>query len=804
MSEQKIQQLLALAVKSVKTGDKTKGRQAFLAAIKLDPENETAWMGLVSVAKDNRERLTALKQVLIRNPDNARALAILQKLGIPPERLIGEAPVREPDPEPEPDSYDYEDDDFDARFESFESASFSDDQPTSVESAFTTETMTRPPDPEPEAIAQSSLPQSVFELPPPMLGTEVGVPVANPQKLGQVTQDVEELVNNYLASEHKFDNINWVRKTKRRAGEADIWKWRAQVLGVIVGILLVFVVMPALIFVSTPEGQKVVFAPTSTLTPTFTFTPTNTPGITPTPSSIPNATFTPTPTFQLQGVKATLDLTNTPVPTDVYNPASIVVGSKILEAWDLIRNEAYVEAFEILEEEKLAYDAGYPYPYYLQAQIDLLANEDPVAARGKLEDGEAQLVNVPSDVAENFYPMYNLGHGEVLFYEARQAEAEGRTSDANRLYDEAEERFLIAIDLDGSEIIEAYIQLARLYVAQEEYEQAIATLNIPIEGEFSSEYFTDSYLRIERGHVYFIQGIYDRALQAANEVLFYDPRSEEAYILQAESALALGLPGLANNYLDTYQLIYEDSLLAYKLEGDAYRMEGKPDQALLAYNIALQDNEDKPEYRIVLEARSDLYFEQRRFDLAEESYTLYLEDRDEDSIRLKRMLSAYQTQDYDAVLSDIRRLEDSNVVSNGDLALLRGQVLVDTAENSSDYNNAFQALSQAVLTLGVSDESRATADEYLARTNLELGNFEQALLDINRSLAPPFGSETGTRRFLKGQILQALEEYESAREEYEYIIAWSTIFPYDFIDEAQERYDEVLDLIANPPEEDDA
>lgn len=803
MSEQKIQQLLALAVKSVKAGDKVRGRQAFLATIKLDPENEVAWMGLVSVAKDNRERLTALKQVLTRNPDNARALAILQKLGIPPERLIGEASVREPEPEPEPD--DYEDDDFDARFESFESALFTDDQSSSAESAFTTETMTRPPtpDPEPEPIAQTLPSQSVFELPPPMLGTEVGVPVANPQKLGQVAQDVEELVNDYLASEHKFENINWVRKTKRRAGEADIWKWRAQVFGVIVGILLVFVVMPALFFVSTPEGQKIVFAPTHTQTATFTFTPTNTPGITPTPSSVPNATFTPTPTFQLRGVQGDLDLNVTPAPTDVYNPASIVVGRNILEAWELIRNEAYVEAFEILEDEKLAYEAGYPYPYYLQAQIDLLANEDPVAARIKLEDGEAQLANIATDRAQNFVPMYQLGHGEVLFYEARQAAAEGRASEASGLYDEAEERFLTAIDLDGGEIVEAYVQLARLYVAREEYEQAIATLNIPIEGEFAPEYFTDVYLRVERGRVYFIQGIYDRALQEANEVLFYDPYAEEGYILQAESSLALGLPGLANNYLDGYQLVYPESLLAFKLEGDAYRLEGKADQALLAYNIALQDNEDKPDYRVVLEARSDLYFEQRRFDLAEESYTLYLEDRDEDRIRLKRMLSAYQNQDYDVVLSDIRRLEDSNVVSNGDLALLRGQVLVDTAENSSDYNDAFQALSQAALTLGVSDESRATADEYLARTNLELGNFEQALLDINRSLALPFGGETGTRRFLKGQILQSLEEYESAREEYEYIIAWSNIFPYDFIDEAQDRYDEVLDLIANPPEEDD-
>ena len=80
MAEQKIQQLLVLAVKSVKAGDKDKGRQAFLAALKLDPNNETAWMGLVSVPKDNKERLTALKKLLTLNPNHEKALAVKQKL----------------------------------------------------------------------------------------------------------------------------------------------------------------------------------------------------------------------------------------------------------------------------------------------------------------------------------------------------------------------------------------------------------------------------------------------------------------------------------------------------------------------------------------------------------------------------------------------------------------------------------------------------------------------------------------------------------------------------------------------------
>lgn len=791
MSEQKIQQLLVLAVKSIKSGDKDKGRQAFLAVLKLDPSNETGWMGLVSVAKDNRERLTALKKVLTLNPNNNRALAVLDKLGILPERLLGDTtsdePASPPPPsEPEPDLYD-------ASPSSFEPASFTD--PASEPSgspAFAEDHYTPPSESEPEAPPEPQ--RSVFELPPPMLGSEIGVPVADPQALGNIAEDVENLVNDYLASEYQFENTKWVRKTKRRAGERDIWKWRGQVFGVITSVLLLFVGLPAMIFISTPEGQKILYAPTHTQTATFTFTPSHTPGITPTSSSTPNITFTPTPAFQLRGVEGRRDLT--PVPTDAYAPGGIDPGFNTIKAWNLIRAEKYNEAFVILEDEKLT-ESGYPYPYYLQAQIDLLFNDDPEEALKKIEEGETRLEEVDVARRTGYLPMYSLGRGDILLYEASKAQDEGRTNDATRLFNDAEQQFRTAIDLDGQMTL-AYVQLARLQVEKEEYQEAINILNILIEGDIDDKFFTNILLRVERGRVYFKQGVYDRALQEANEALFFEPWSEEAYILQADAALAMNRPGDANNYLDGYQLFYPESLLAYKLEGDAYRREGKADQALLAYNIALQDNEDNPDYFIVLEARGDLYFEQRRFSLAQESYTEYLDTRKLNRVRSKRMLAAYNAGDYTVALDDAEKLENTEVVSNGDLALLHGQILVDTAQTTADYNDALQQLNHAVSTLGVSEEGRSIADEYLARTHFALEDYEQARLSINRALAT---GETGSRHYLKGQILQKQDDYEAARNEYEFIIAWGQIFPYPFLEDSQERYDEVVDLIENPPDE---
>lgn len=831
MSEQKIQQLLVLAVKSVKAGDKEKGRQAFLATLKLDPNNETAWMGLVSVAVDNRERLTALKKVLTLNPNNDRALAVLDKLGIPAERLLGgTTPDEPPSPSPEPESesfayepafdadpfddqpafsaepdlfdeqssFDNEPDLFDDAPSDFDSRLYPDEAPE--ESQFSEfETADEPPSTmaEPESVPIPDITESVFASPPPTLGTGEGVPVVNRQTLGHVKQDAQNQVNQFLASDYTFENTTWVHKTKRRAGEADIWKWRAQVFGIISLLLIVFVGLPAGLFLSTPEGQKVLFAPTHTQTATFTFTPSHTPGITPTSSAIPNATFTPTPTFQLRGVEGQLFLDMSPVPTTVYSPGGLLVGPKILEAWDLIQSEKYRDAFEILEDEKLAYESGYPYPYYLQAQIDLLANDDPEEARRKIEDGEAQLDNIASDRAINFIPMYNLAHGEVFMYEGMKALENGSTGEANSLFNQAEERFRTAIDLDGRMIM-AYVNLARIQVAQEDYQAAINTINIPIEGDLSSEFFTDILLRVERGKVYFTQGAYDRAIQEANEALFYDPWAEEAYILQAEAALALNNPGDANNMLDGYQLVYPESLLAYKLEGDAYRLEGKADQALLAYNIALQGNEDNPDYLIVLEARGDLYVEQRRFNLAQESYTEYLDIRQSDEIQAKRMLAAYNNGDYEVALDDARDLDGTRVVSSGDLALIQGQILVDTAVSLADYSDALGQLTDAVITFGVSEEERAIAEEYLARANFELQNYDQALLNIDRAL---IAGETGSRHYLKGQILEAQEDYDGARDEYEFIISWGQIFPYPFFEESQERYAEMIDLIENPPDD---
>ena len=70
------------------------------------------------------------------------------------------------------------------------------------------------------------------------------------------------------------------------------------------------------------------------------------------------------------------------------------------------------------------------------------------------------------------------------------------------------------------------------------------------------------------------------------------------------------------------------------------------------------------------------------------------------------------------------------------------------------------------------------------------------------SISPAPITNLASRHYLKALILEAEEDYVEAREEYEFLLAWSEIFPYPFIDDVQERYAKVVDLIENPPEDD--
>lgn len=85
MAQDRAKQLLQQGIASAKAGQKAEAFQTLQQAVKIDPRNETAWLWLSSVARNDQERIFCLKQLLAINPQNEMAVKGLKALGIEPE-----------------------------------------------------------------------------------------------------------------------------------------------------------------------------------------------------------------------------------------------------------------------------------------------------------------------------------------------------------------------------------------------------------------------------------------------------------------------------------------------------------------------------------------------------------------------------------------------------------------------------------------------------------------------------------------------------------------------------------------------
>ncbi len=79
-----IKDLLKQGLQAAKKGDKAAARVAFERVLDLDQDNEDAWLGLAIVADDPDEKRIFLGNVIVANPQNARAKKMLQALEAAP------------------------------------------------------------------------------------------------------------------------------------------------------------------------------------------------------------------------------------------------------------------------------------------------------------------------------------------------------------------------------------------------------------------------------------------------------------------------------------------------------------------------------------------------------------------------------------------------------------------------------------------------------------------------------------------------------------------------------------------------
>jgi tetratricopeptide (TPR) repeat protein len=861
VSQDKAQKLLQGGIKAARSGDKELARRAFSQVIKLQPENEAAWLGMATVAPNTKEKLVALRRLLQINPQNENALEALRRLGVPPERLLDtqttetasddtESPgdiaddiSEEPEPaasspfladiedeaeSDEPLSWDdigeppLPGDDDDAMSwddigepplpgdDDDEAALWSDEPAAPVSGSLKSlrqrddETEQTEPDVAPETGDTDDIeeedddeapvyktPQEAFAaLPPPPQGRN-GTPLPDEDALPQITRAAEELTQAYLdrvLSEYQM--VNWERKNRGLAGAREHFYFLAQAgTTAVLAILLVGGGLTALIL-NSPEAQRVLFAPTWTPSPTPTVTPTATPGVTNTPSPTPDPTLTPSPTLQPSVTPYPTDPNLPPEPTNLYRPVGIGADlSAQVEAGveALIRGDED-DAFQAFQDDIAASGESQTFwPYYYLVQLYLQQNQ-PEDAQDAIDEGEETL---PQTEAEDYQPLVNVAQARVNLYRADEALEAGDDSDAETLLEEADDLLTAVIQQPNGldrRFVEAYQLLAERHILGDDPESALQVIQEAINSGVTGGIYTDTRLRMTRARIYVQQEEYARALQELHDVLLINPFLEPALLLQAETALAANQPGLGVLFSEQYLLYYPGSVRGYQLLGEARRAENKIDLALNAFSRGLQGDPDDPAYLELLISRGNIYLAQQRYEDALADFTDALEQSDENPlVRVNRMEAAYFAGEYDIALEDADLLQESDNpnIPDGDVLLILGRIAVDEEEN---FSEAIRLIDRALTIEGLDEEQQPVAREYLARAYFEQNEFANALNAVDEALAE---AETGSRHFLRGRILEEQGDLRAARDEYEFVLTWSRVYPYEFRDEALERYNDI-------------
>ena len=259
MASDQAKELRKQGIAAAKAGQVDQARQLLQQSLRIEPQNEASWLWLVSLAKDQREKMFYLNRLLEINPNNDMGLQALKSLGMTRDQLTG--------------------------------------QVSSLPSR---------PDNRATLAASAQTP---------------GIPIPDAQRVNQLQDEVDAMLREYLASRETAPTIQWVQKTGGRAGERDIWGLRAAIAGGVAVSIVVLLLVGYGIVWNTPALRGIVFVPTPTLTHTPqppTATATATPGDTPTPSPTPKLTLTPSATVPPQIPNGNVA---PPLPTKVFPPA---------------------------------------------------------------------------------------------------------------------------------------------------------------------------------------------------------------------------------------------------------------------------------------------------------------------------------------------------------------------------------------------------------------------------------------------------------------------------------------------------
>lgn len=614
---------------------------------------------------------------------------------------------------------------------------------------------------------QSPPPPSVDEV----VAAAPGVPMPSAEQVAEAQRQAEAIVGNYLASGSAAERARWVRKTRQRAGERDILLLRAQVAAAVAAFLIVLAGGGALFVLNNEDAKAVLFAPTPTPTFTPTMTSTPTPGLTPTPSPTPRLTLTPSPT--VPPMLPTYDPYAPPRPTDIVPRVESV---PLRNAVVLIDNGQAVAALPTLAAERAAVSELFnPAPYYFEAMA-LLETDNAEAALRALGNAEARL---NASNSGQYKPVIDAGYAVVYARMAGEAKAEGRTARLNEYTELAMEHATDALERDRTNA-GAHLALAEALRLQSDYNEALARLD---EALSVPQLATNTALLVRRAEVNLEQRHYEEAIYDAYVTLLVNAETERAHVVRTRAALAQRKPGLAVLYAQAYLFYYPGSTLGWTLLGDARAAEGNREAALAAYSQALSPDIETGATADALLGRAAIYRQQRRYDLALDDLSRAFSLTDDPAVRAERMQMADRAHNASLALEDADALAGTDLLPESELNLLRARLMIDTADENDTkaYNDALVLLLQAT---DLPPAQRALAQEYIARAHYALENYQNSLTAIDLALAL---GETVDRHFVRAQILEALGREDDAAREYEWVLAWSRVYPLSARPEAEER-----------------
>jgi tetratricopeptide (TPR) repeat protein len=249
----------------------------------------------------------------------------------------------------------------------------------------------------------------------------------------------------------------------------------------------------------------------------------------------------------------------------------------------------------------------------------------------------------------------------------------------------------------------------------------------------------------------------ENALAAFTKAVALDPNYPSAFENLARTNLRLSKWQTAIDNANSSLKLDDKREVAFYHRGYAFMQLGKTDDALRDLNKAIELD---PEFRAAYEDRADLYTARNQIDLALKDFekAVSMPSRTAETFRVRGRIEEHRKRFDDAITfyNKALEVEPDNIFALEDRAWSK----IFSGHLVQAYDDCQELVKHAAL---VTNGYRCRA-----RANYELGNYEQSLADLNRSLE--LDPKSDSLLYERGYVYLALNQYDQAIADYSTLI----------------------------------